>query len=65
MGAMALRLGVRLGKPGVYTLNAAGLETVGSDLARATAHAWRAVWWAAALCLLLAAVWQPWRVGGA
>jgi adenosylcobinamide-phosphate synthase len=65
MGAMALRLGVRLGKPGVYTLNAAGREAVGSDVARATAHAWRAVWWAAALCLLLAAVWQPWRVGGA
>jgi len=65
MGAMALRLGVRLGKPGVYTLNAAGREAVGSDVARATAHAWRAVWWAAALCLLLAAGWQPWRVGGA
>lgn len=65
MGAMALRLGVRLGKPGVYTLNAAGREAVGSDVARATAHAWRAVWWAAALCLLAAAAWQPWRVGGA
>lgn len=64
MGAMALRLGVRLGKPGVYTLNAAGREAVGSDVGRATAQAWRAVWWAAALCVLLAATWQPWLVGG-
>lgn len=32
MAAMALALGVRLGKPGVYTLNAAGRQPVASDV---------------------------------
>ena len=32
MAAMALALGVRLGKPGVYTLNAAGRQLVASDV---------------------------------
>lgn len=35
MGAMALRLGVRLGKPGVYTLNEHGAEADTTALARA------------------------------
>ena len=35
MAAMALALGVRLGKPGVYTLNAAGHQPVASDVGQA------------------------------
>lgn len=35
MGAMALRLGVRLGKPGVYTLNQDGVEADAAALTRA------------------------------
>lgn len=35
MAAMALALGVRLGKPGVYTLNAAGRQPVASDVGQA------------------------------
>jgi adenosylcobinamide-phosphate synthase len=47
MGAMALNLGVRLGKPGVYVLNATGRAAQEADVARAVALAWRAVWLAA------------------
>ena len=66
MGAMALGLGVRLGKPGVYTLNATGREPVTADVHQAVALAWRAVWRGAAVlaCGLLAAQWMgvglPW-----
>lgn len=35
MAAMALALGVRLGKPGVYTLNVAGRQPVASDVGQA------------------------------
>ena len=35
MAAMALRLGVRLGKPGVYALNAAGRDPMKADVLRA------------------------------
>ena len=35
MAAMALLLGVRLGKPGVYTLNASGREPLASDVRHA------------------------------
>lgn len=35
MAAMALALGVRLGKPGVYTLNAVGRQPVASDVGQA------------------------------
>lgn len=35
MAAMALALGVRLGKPGVYALNAAGRQPVASDVGQA------------------------------
>ncbi|KQP22855.1 adenosylcobinamide-phosphate synthase CbiB [Pseudorhodoferax sp. Leaf267] len=38
MAAMALRLGVRLGKPGVYVLNAGGRSPTAADAARAV---WR------------------------
>jgi adenosylcobinamide-phosphate synthase len=42
MGAMALLLGVRLGKPGVYTLNAPGRAATPQDTARALRCAGRA-----------------------
>ncbi|MDB6083057.1 MAG: cobalamin biosynthesis protein CobD [Gammaproteobacteria bacterium] len=47
MGAMALRLGVRLGKPGVYTLNPKGRLAVPTDSVRAIRLARVAI----ALCL--------------
>lgn len=50
MGAMALLLGVRLSKPGVYALNAQGRVPEGADLRRAVAWCGRAVVLAAALC---------------
>lgn len=56
MGAMALRLGVRLGKPGVYTLNAPGREPRAADVHAAVGMAWRAVWLGGALLAALA-VW--------
>lgn len=43
MGTMALLLGVRLAKPGVYVLNAKGREAAASDTARAIAFASRVV----------------------
>ena len=54
MGAMALGLGVRLGKPGVYTLNETGRAPVAADVRLALALAWRAVWLGAALLAALA-----------
>lgn len=50
MGAMALLLGVRLSKPGVYALNAPGRAPEGTDLRRALAWCGRAVALAAVLC---------------
>jgi adenosylcobinamide-phosphate synthase len=43
MAAMALALGVRLSKPGVYTLNAGGRAPAAADMARALVLAGRAV----------------------
>jgi len=43
MGTMALRLGVRLAKPGVYELNAQGREAMASDTPRAVSLASRVV----------------------
>lgn len=43
MAAMALRLGVRLGKPGVYVLNAAGRAPQSDDMARTARFGGRAV----------------------
>lgn len=50
MGAMALRLGVRLGKPGVYVLNPDGGRSAPSDCARAIRYS------AAAIALILVPV---------
>jgi adenosylcobinamide-phosphate synthase len=54
MGAMALRLNVRLGKPGVYVLHAQGLDAtsvhVGRSLQRGQQAAVQAVWLATLAC---------------
>ena len=56
MGAMALRLGVRLRKPGVYALNDAAPSPQAAHVQRALACAGRAAWIAA---LLATAAWLP------
>lgn len=56
MAAMALLLGVRLGKPGVYTLNAGGRVPEASDTARAVQFGWRALVGLVACAAVLAAV---------
>ncbi|MFE8644077.1 adenosylcobinamide-phosphate synthase CbiB [Sphingomonas sp. NCPPB 2930] len=53
MGAMALRLGVRLSKPGVYCLNAGGRDPGPADTAQALESSRKAVL-AGVLCGLLA-----------
>lgn len=55
MGALALALDVRLGKPGVYALNATGRLPVAADVQHACRLTQRAVW-----CGLLA--WLLWSV---
>lgn len=52
MGAMALLLGVRLGKPGVYELNASGRTAQAADTARALRLAGRAIGLLALVALL-------------
>ena len=52
MGALALALGIRLGKPGVYTLNAEGQAPGPQDTGRACALAARAI----GLLVLLASI---------
>jgi adenosylcobinamide-phosphate synthase len=52
MGAMALRLGVRLGKPGVYTLNAQARAPQAADVAAALRVAGVAAWVAMGLAVL-------------
>ena len=54
MAAMALALGVRLGKPGVYTLNAAGRPPQAADTTRALALARKAI--LALVCSALSAL---------
>ncbi|MDR7272533.1 adenosylcobinamide-phosphate synthase [Pelomonas saccharophila] len=54
MAAMALRLGLRLGKPGVYTLHADGRSAAPDDLHAARAVAWHALVAGSALIALLA-----------
>lgn len=63
MAALALRLNVRLGKPGVYLLHAAGREVQAADVAQALQLIQRVAW--AALALALAALaaqaaWAAW-----
>jgi len=52
MATMALALGVRLGKPGVYVLNANGVEPGSAHVGQAIRLAGRVVGWLAALCIL-------------
>lgn len=52
MGAMALRLGVRLAKPGVYVLNETGAAPSSRNMAQALAHAALAAWAGLALAVL-------------
>jgi adenosylcobinamide-phosphate synthase len=53
MGALAVGLGIRLGKPGVYQLNPAGRPPVAADMAQALRRCGRVV---GALALLASAV---------
>ena len=60
MAAMALRLDVRLAKPGVYVLNPAGREPTAADTRRAAALGARVVWMMGALAafaFVLQATW--------
>lgn len=52
MGAMALRLGVRLSKPGVYVLNESGSSPGAHHLQQALAHARTVAWLGAGLAAL-------------
>ena len=52
MAAMALALNIRLGKPGVYTLHAAGEPPLMADTASAQKYASKVVLWQASLGLL-------------
>ena len=63
MAAMALRLGVRLGKPGTYTLNERGRPADGAALRLALTLAHRAAWRAVAGAGVLVAV-ALWARGG-
>ena len=63
MGAMALRLGVRLRKPGVYALNAGQPSPQPADMSRAQRHAGRAAWLAAGLAGLACTLGSPCRLG--
>jgi adenosylcobinamide-phosphate synthase len=52
MGAMALRLGVRLAKPGVYVINETGASPSARNMAQALGHATVAAWAAMLLTVL-------------
>lgn len=53
MGAMALLLGVRLGKPGVYLLHAQGRGVLAGDMDQACRLAARTVWLSVPMCWLI------------
>jgi adenosylcobinamide-phosphate synthase len=52
MGAMALRLGVRLAKPGVYVLNETGASPSSRNMAQALGYATMAAWAGMVLAVL-------------
>ena len=60
MGAMALRLGVGLGKPGVYRLNAQAPAPQASHTWQALRRARRVAWLAVVLCAGAIALVGPW-----
>ena len=61
MGTMARLLGVRLGKPGVYVLHAAGRQPEVQDMRRAVRWAGRAVGWTALGLTLACALYEGYR----
>ena len=61
MGALALRLGVRLRKPGVYTLNGAAPSPVAAHMNRAMRCTAAVAWWSAAITVLGLAAPPLWR----
>ncbi len=58
MAAMALDLGLSLGKPGVYRLNAEGVAPEPAHMARALRRARLALWRGSGLLVLLALGWR-------
>ncbi len=62
MGALALRLGVRLRKPGVYTLNGAAPSPVAGDVVAALRSTAAVAWCSAATTALGLAAAMAWRV---
>jgi len=60
MGTMALRLGIRLAKPGVYVLNAQGREATAADTARAAVIASRVVLLSAVGATMGLIAWGGW-----
>lgn len=64
MGALAVGLGIRLGKPGVYTLNPSGRAPAAADSARAVRLCGRVVAVLAAVASLVA-LWSSWATPGA
>lgn len=61
MGALALRLGVRLRKPGTYQLNEAATSPSQDDVERAIGHCRHALWLAVPM-LMAAATLARWRL---
>lgn len=64
MAAMALALGVRLRKPGVYALHRHAPEPAPADVTRALQRAGRGLWIAALMLALLAGGVGAWRGAG-
>ncbi|MEN9353183.1 MAG: hypothetical protein RL318_508 [Fibrobacterota bacterium] len=58
MGAMALRLGVRLGKPGVYTLNSGAPAPDSPHVPQALGSARQVAWLFAGLASLIQVLWM-------
>jgi adenosylcobinamide-phosphate synthase len=52
MGALALRLGIRLGKPGVYVLNPGGKVPGSDEFSQGLASVRRVIWTSALLLAL-------------
>jgi len=61
MAAAALRMNVRLSKPGVYVLHAQGRTPAAADVARVTAQASRVVGWSALGATAALAAMEVWR----
>lgn len=64
MAVMALALNIRLGKPGLYTLNEGGEPPLAADASKAQKHASKVVYWQLSLALpaLFFIAYIRWRV---